>query len=71
MKLNKLLFSLLTVTLFLGFSSCSSDDDDDNNSIVGTWSFTKVEADAAATSDLNEIKSRRRGLFSESYFQFK
>lgn len=58
MKLNKLFFSLLVITLFLGFTSCSSDDDNNNNndSIVGTWVYSKVEVEVTAEKDMEAIK---------------
>jgi hypothetical protein len=63
MKTNKLFFTLL-LTFSVFFLSCSNDDNNDNG-IVGTWDFTKVEADAAASSNLNEIKE---SLESEDTF---
>ena len=65
MKLNKLFFTLLLSILFIGFSSCSDDDDDNNKGIAGTWSLSKVEAEAAASSNLNEIKEQ---LKNEDFF---
>lgn len=54
-KFHKLFFTLLLSVLFIGFSSCSDDDEDTDKGILGTWKYTKVEADAAATSDLEDI----------------
>ncbi|MDR1090532.1 MAG: lipocalin family protein [Prevotella sp.] len=57
MKSYKLFFTLLLSTFFVFFLSCSNDDNNEDG-IVGTWNFTKVEADAAANSDLDRIKEQ-------------
>jgi len=63
MKLNKLLFVLLSVALSLGFTSCSDDDDDSANSLVGTWHIiadktTLTTSNEKATELLNEFSSQ-------------
>lgn len=55
MKLHKLFYTLLLSVLFISFSACSDDDEDTDKGIIGTWKYSKVEADAAATSNLEEI----------------
>lgn len=45
MKLNKLFFILLSVSVLVSFSSCGSDDDNFSESdLFGTWGTTKVKA---------------------------
>ena len=55
MKISKLFFALLALSLLVTFSACSSDDDD--NSIVGTWTFSKaVVTEIKTNSSENDSK---------------
>lgn len=55
MKISKLFFAFMTLSLLVTFSACSSDDDD--NSIVGTWTFSKaVVTEIETNSSENDSK---------------
>jgi len=52
MKISKILFVFVSLSLMLSFSACSDDDDKEIvNPIVGTWSFSSVVADEVELSD--------------------
>lgn len=56
MKISKLFFAFMTLSLLFAFSGCSSDDDDDN-SIVGTWTFSKaIMSEVKTNSSENDAK---------------
>jgi len=58
MKISKILFVFVSLSLMLAFSACSDDDDKEVvNPIVGTWSFSSVVADEVELSD-NYYKER-------------
>jgi len=53
MKISKLLFAFMTLSLFLTFSACSNEIDDnlESGSIVGTWTFSEAVADVIESNN--------------------
>lgn len=56
MKISKLFFAFMALSMLFTLASCS-DDDDDNNSIVGTWVFSKIASvEVKTNSEENDAK---------------
>lgn len=64
MKISKLFFAFMILSLALNFSACSSDDDDDN-SIVGTWTFSNLVASSIKTNS-TENDAKLKAYIEES-----